>query len=178
MAGPSFFTMRPISKYRLFLLPFCVICLSSFSANSQALESVGVYAGTAIGPVIRWRKPAHQIEAMVTYRWHGGEAAVLYERVGKLGKSSNPPQIFGGLGGHIGWYAHDNKYVLRFRYPHRSYLTVGVSLIGGIEYHFQNTPFSLGASWKPTVNFSGNYPVQPLDGGLILRYFFAGFKAK
>jgi hypothetical protein len=123
------------------------------------------------------------IEGILSSGWRhrGTRITALYEVQKPLGNSGNL-YWFWGVGGHLGlyseryWYNGDCKDG-RYEYKGRWYncdgtrATIGIDGILGLEYVFDEAPFSIGLDIKPSVDilgWGGHYG----DLALSIRYVF------
>ncbi len=85
-------------------------------------------------------------EIMATSRWDGLILDGLYEFHHNTFNTSNF-NLFYGFGGHLGWWSPD--IVVHPWLEQGQHISVGINLIGGIEYSFDEIPFSVSVDWKP-----------------------------
>lgn len=170
---------------------------SSTSKNNNSSKSSsagsGVSYNTGIGlragdwesglTVKHFIKSNAAIEGILSSGWRhrGTRITALYEVQKPLGNSGNF-YWFWGAGAHIGfynesyWYKGDCKDG-RYEYKGRWYncdgtrTTIGIDGILGLEYVFDEIPFSIGLDVKPSIDifgWGGHYG----DLALSIRYVF------
>jgi hypothetical protein len=78
---------------------------------------------------------------------------------------------FYGAGGHVGTFKGGYGRNPDGSYYTENFVTVGIDGILGLEYHFNEIPFTLGVDVKPYIDIIspgfGNW-----DGAVTLRYAF------
>lgn len=101
----------------------------------------------------------------------------LYERHVHPAYETNLNWFYGG-GAHVGFFPYNGRY---YAYRNRAgYVVVegdratvvGVDMILGLDYKFNNAPISLGLDAKPFLDFYDNGAAGYIDAALSLRFVF------
>ncbi|MEO9803176.1 MAG: hypothetical protein ABJF04_08020 [Reichenbachiella sp.] len=86
-----------------------------------------------------------------------------------------------GVGGHVGVEEHDNLDKIlsnndptMFLYEEKSYLTLGIDGMIGIEYRMLSVPITLSIDSKPYLNYVGLRKVKAdfWDASIAIKYVF------
>lgn len=147
-----------------------VLVLSSSIVNAQNYRTglgvrLGPFSGFTIKHFIQRDKA---LEGLATFRWDGFVVTGLYEYQKPLQGVRNL-DWFIGIGGHTGFWDHGYYYRDHY-YQDDTSVAIGMDLIGGFEYTFEEVPISLALDWKPAFNFVGG-PGFWSDGlALSVRY--------
>lgn len=144
------------------------MCVAGVSHAQDYRTALGLRLGSSTGITIKhFTKRGAALEGLLTTRWDGGMITGLYEVVGNAFDEPNLSWYFGG-GAHIGfWDSH--PYWLD-RGETRSVL--GVDLILGLEYTFDEIPLNLGFDWKPAINLVGHQGFWADEFALSVRFAF------
>lgn len=124
---------------------------------------IGFFNGFTIKHFIQNDKA---LEGLLSFRWNGFVITGLYEYQKPL-KGVKNLDWFVGIGGHAGFWDAGYYY---WRDRRDSYSVIGMDLIGGLEYTFDEVPINIGLDWKPAFNFIGDDHVW-IDGlALSIRF--------
>ncbi|MCP4441065.1 MAG: hypothetical protein GY810_19245 [Aureispira sp.] len=143
------------------LLLVLTLIISSLGISQQAKAqykmALGARLGSDLGFTIKYAiAEPHIIEGIVATRlWYnngfGLKLTALYEYHGNIANIDGF-RWFAGGGAHIGfWNGHSNH---KYYYEDRTYLTLGIDGIVGLEYTFK-FPLNLSLDFKPSFNFGG-----------------------
>lgn len=137
--------------------------------NAQEYKTgIGIRAGNFSGLTIKhFNSHKAAIEGLLTTRWEGFEATLLYEVHNRAFDVDHLNWYYGG-GAHIGFYNGSNVYWGRYG---TSYTIIGIDGILGIEYSFDEIPINIGIDWKPVLNLVGYSGVWS-EGAFSVRYIF------
>ena len=155
----------------------------AISANSQHyLKSAGFRLGHTTGISFQKFVAKHQaVDLMVSGRHNGLQFNTLY-------KWHSPTEfnmegnfvLYYGLGGHFG-FERLIPYNLEFQQPfpeydlkRKSYFTMGVDVVVGIEYRMMIAPITLSFDVKPYFNYIGFKELNGhfWDSALSIKYVF------
>lgn len=144
------------------------ISLMTLSLKAQNYQTglggrIGFFNGFTIKHFIQNN---NALEGLLSFRWNGVVITGLYEYQQHFSGAENL-DWFIGIGAHVGFWGEDDYY---WRDNRRNYAIVGMDLIGGLEYTFDEVPINIGLDWKPAFNFAGDNHVW-FDGlALSIRY--------
>ncbi len=159
---------------------FTIALLLLFARNTEAQEystGIGIRGGYITpGLTVKHFINEHAaIEGIIGSRWHGFSITALYEmhKDGALGIDNLDWQY--GAGAHLGYY---NGYYYYY-YKNGTYYTrekgnvaaIGINGIFGLEYKFQEIPFTLSFDFMPYFDFTYR-GTGFIDAGLSFRYVF------
>lgn len=155
-------------KKILIVLSFA-LGISGFLPAQDYNTGIGFRGGLVNGLTIKYfLNEKGAVEALVATRWKGFEVTGLYEIHNPLPNIDRFKWYY-GAGGHLGFYNGENT---TWDDDEGSYLAVGLDLILGVEYSFDQIPVNLSLDWKPEFNFTG-YSKFIGDGvALSVRYIF------
>lgn len=147
---------------------------TSGSGSFGYKTGVGIRGGWTSGITIkRFISDKAAIEGVFGSRWHGFSITGLYElhKTPALGVSNLAWEY--GAGARIGFYSgryyrewDDDKY-----YYDRSYTVVSLVGIFGLEYQFEEVPFTASLDIMPYFDFIGRGS-EFIDGSISFRYVF------
>ena len=153
-----------------FLLACIVMATMTAFTNAQEYETAagvrgGLYNGVTIKHFLGGKSA---VEGIITTRWQGFNVTGLYELHSWRAFDVDRLNWYYGVGGHVGiwdrtyatWVGEGNSMV------------IGVDLILGIEYTFEEIPINLGVDWKPAFNFIGADGFRGDGGAFSARYVF------
>ena len=157
-------------KKGLFILLLWIFVQGSVSAQGYT-TSGGVRVGPLSGLTIKhFIGTDKALEGLLSWRWNGFLVTGLYEYQKPIKEVKNLEWIL-GVGGHIGVLEDRRYWGYKYSYPYESRAILGVDFILGLEYIFDEVPFTLGVDWKPAVNIIG-YPFWGDHVGMSIRYVF------
>lgn len=159
-----------MKRYFLYFLMFFLFAGGGLSTYGQLYNTgVGARLGTFNGLTVKhFTQEGQAFEGILSTRWNGFVVTGLYEFQRQFPDVNNLEWFFGG-GAHIGFW-HSGS-----RYPHlgnSSASIVGLDLIIGIEYTFDEFPFSASLDWKPAFNLIGETGWWGDVAALSIRYTF------
>jgi hypothetical protein len=159
--------MKIMLKKLLIGIAFMYLITTSLEAQNYKTAiggRIGFFNGFTIKHFIQNDKA---LEGLLSFRWNGFVITGLYEYQKPL-KGVNNLDWFVGIGGHAGFWDGGHYY---WRDKRDSYSVIGMDLIGGLEYTFDEVPINIGLDWKPAFNFIGDDHVW--FDGLALSIRFA-----
>lgn len=129
------------------------------------------YGGAAAITFKHFANPNGAVEALGYFWERGGRLTGLYEFHFDIGDVKGF-KWFVGPGAHVAFYNGSYKY-----YDGnigRSYVSVGIDGIIGLDYKFNKIPLNVSVDWQPSFDFgSGNYNGFGADFfGIAARYTF------
>jgi hypothetical protein len=166
---------------KIFTLVMSIV-LTGFSLTISAQESgsssyktgIGIRGGLTSGLTIKHFISSNAaLEGIIGSRWRGLNIAGIYElhKRNALGVSRLSWEY--GLGGRVGFY--DGKYYRewdnKYYDQNRSYTTVSIIGMLGLEYFFNEIPFTVGLDIMPYFGFIGRGN-SFIDGSVSFRYVF------
>ena len=153
-----------------FIFATSILILTVFAANAQSYDTgIGLRGGPYNGLTIKhFVGEQAAVEGILTTRWGGFNITGLYE-MHQIAFDTPGLYWFYGFGGHIGFWDGDNNPWFN---DNENYTVFGIDGIIGMEYVFEEIPFTIGIDWKPAVNLAGNSRFLADGGALTLRYIF------
>jgi len=152
------------------ILATSILILTVFATNAQSYDTgIGLRGGPYNGLTIKhFVGEQTAVEGILTTRWGGFNITGLYE-MHKIAFDTPGLYWFYGFGGHIGFWDGDNNPWFN---DNENYTVFGIDGIIGMEYVFEDIPFTIGLDWKPAINLAGNSNFLADGGALSLRYIF------
>lgn len=150
---------------------FSIILL--FSAGT--LTSFGQLYNTGVGArlgffngltVKHFMQEGRAVEGILSTRWDGFIITGLYEFQQPFADVNNLEWFYGG-GVHVGFWQAG-----RYHFDGEAKSVFGLDLILGVEYTFDEIPFSASLDWKPAFNVVGNSNWWGDGVALSIRYTF------
>ncbi len=175
-----------MQRVQLFTLKYKTILFGSmlflFSASASRAEEYETGIGLRLGGITSGISVKHfldknsALEGILSFGHHSFLITALYEKQQEINGS---PGLFWfyGAGAHIGFYNggdyfYYTKHGNRYYYADRSSSAIlGIDLIIGMEYKFQNAPITIGLDIKPAFDFVDAFPGY-WDGALTARFAF------
>ena len=157
-------------KLKKILITLTLTFFISSAGYAQYYKTgLGVKLGASNGISLKhFVNQSNAIEGILASRWRGFHITGLYEVHRPAFNTAGFNWYFGG-GAHLGvWNGYDRH--PWFDEDDRSYAVVGVDGVLGLEYKFNNAPFTLSLDWKPAINLTGYYGAWLSEGGLAIRY--------
>lgn len=156
-----------------FIIITVLFLLTSVALQAQSFKrAAGLRAGWSNGLTYKqFINESAAIEGILYSRWRGLQLTGLYEK--HVMTATTGLDWYYGVGAHIGfwrgykghpWFKDDNY--------DRSYTTVGIDGIIGIQYTFQEVPFNLSLDYKPSFELFGYTGFWGGDAALSIRYCF------
>lgn len=157
-------------------------CFAQVQAQ-QYDRSAGIRLGGSSG--LTFKKfiiDEQAIEVIVSNRKSGVQLTGLFLMHQPMHVSFNDNFYFYyGVGGHIGVEEHDNLDKILsssdpndFLYEEKSYLTLGIDGMIGIEYRMLSVPITFSLDLKPYLNYVGLRKVKAdfWDASIAIKYVF------
>jgi len=111
------------------------------------------------------------IEGIIGLRWNGVILTGLFEWQESMGSENF--FWYGGAGIHAGLHGRSNTFQPEGDANNVVQINLGMDLIGGIEYVFENIPIVVSADYKPAFYFTGERWFIPEEFGLTARYIIS-----
>jgi len=148
--------LKRISKPFLLLAIGFVLTFSDSMAQNYN-TGLGLRLGSFNGVTVKhFLNSENALEGLLSTRWDGFLITGLYEYQNSLGIDEAPTfDWFIGGGAHIGFWnvdAYPDKYKPDFD---GGIPIIGLDFVIGLEYTFEEAPFSLSLDWKPGFNIFG-----------------------
>ncbi len=156
-----------MKKRFLLLLSIMMFAGGGLNSYGQLYDTgVGARLGLFNGFTVKhFVEEGRAIEGILSTRWNGFIITGLYEFQRPFPDVDNLEWFIGG-GAHVGFFQEG-----RYRGTDVTSI-VGINFIGGVEYTFEEFPFSVSLDWKPAFNILGRNDWW-VDGiALSLRYTF------
>lgn len=129
--------------------------------HAQPYEhSLGIRAGYSSGITYKgfFRHSLNAVQVDALYNRHGLNLSVLYQvHIEPL--KSKQWLLFAGGGPFGGNWENE--------------LSLGIAVVGGIEYTLRDLPLSFSIDWKPMMNAYRLFEIDFLDFGVSIRYRFS-----
>ena len=164
----------------ILLLVAALTCNAQYYKNSSGIR-LGYTSGLTYKHFIN---DEQAMEFIASGRNEGFQATTLYQfhRPMDIG-FHDQFFLFYGVGGHIGFERLDDQRLLgpfvpgvdpEFRTSERSFFTMGVNTVLGIEYRWLNVPMTIGLDIKPYLDFIGmrRTKIRFWDTALSFKYIF------
>ena len=151
------------------------------NGDGNYTTAIGLRGGFTSGVTLKhFIKDNAALEIILGTRWHGLSITGLYEL--HKGNAFDVPQLTWeyGIGARIGFYRGRAYYNYRNcnnpndprcnpYYYDRSITAIGLVGIGGLEYHFNEIPFTISLDLMPYFYFN-HWGGGFLDGSMSVRY--------
>ena len=166
------------------LLLFLTMITTSVVAEAQHYEhSAGVRTGyTSAVTYKRFFSDEQAIEFMASGKNDGLQIATLYQFNRPMEVSFNDQFfVYYGIGASVGYQKYSGTYVeiipnpaQPFFYNRRTYFTMGIDALLGVEYRWLAVPITIGLDIKPQFEFIGMKYTEThfWDMGLSVKYVF------
>ena len=143
-------------KLRKLLIVTALVAITSTISAQNYKTGIGARVGYFNGITVKhFVSRNNALEGLVNFRWDGVIVTGLYEWQHPIAGAPNL-DYFVGLGGHIGFFGDDDwDDDDDDDWDERS-TVVGIDMLVGLEYTFQQAPFSLALDYKPAFNFVGH----------------------
>jgi hypothetical protein len=141
---------------------------SGLTASAQLYNTgVGARVGFFNGLTVKhFMQEGRAIEGIIATRWNGFILTGLYEWQREFPDVNNL-EWFVGAGAHFGTWRDG-----RGRFADENVSVFGLDLIIGVEYTFDEIPFSASLDWKPAFNLIGRTSWWGDGLALSIRYTF------
>lgn len=164
------------SRYITVLIVTLISSQTLFAWDYDYELGIGARLGLAYGLNAKYFLRLHPttrvhnaLEGMLTARYEGANATVLFEHHRSAFNTDGLNVYFGG-GAHFGvwnssavdWETENSGY-----HPY-----TGLDAIIGLEYVFPDLPLSIGLDWKPMANFVSDLNLMIDDIALSVRFLF------
>jgi len=158
-----------MKKSLMFLSILLLFSAGGLTAHGQLYKTgVGARLGFFNGLTVKhYLHQGRAVEGILSTRWDGIFITGLYEFQRSFPDVNNLEWFYGG-GAHIGFW--DGR-----RGPGlygETHSAVGLDLIIGLEYTFDEVPFSASVDWKPAFNIIGRTGWWGDGVALSVRYTF------
>jgi hypothetical protein len=164
-----------------FFIPAIAFALLVSSFNSRAEDyqtGIGIRFGriTSGISVKHFLNTNSAIEGILSFGHHSFLITGLYEKVQPINSAPGLSWFYGG-GAHLGFYGDDGYFHYKKNGTYYYYgeggssVVIGIDLILGMEYKFQNAPITLGLDIKPFFDFQEGFPGY-FEGALTARFAF------
>jgi len=110
------------------------------------------------------------LEGILSVRWNGVVLTGIFEWQESMGSENF--FWYGGGGIHAGIHGRNNTFQSERDLNDAVQINLGMDLIGGVEYVFENIPIVVSADYKPAFYFTGDRWLVPEEFGLTARYIF------
>jgi len=176
--------MKNITRISIFI--GLLACIAGTSQAQYYIHSAGIRLGGSYGFTYKKFFDQNQaFEFLFGGRNTGIQLTGTYQYYKPLNLSKNETFfIFYGGGGHIGYEKYPVKtlnpgppadpFVRSFHYEEKSFFSMGIDGIFGVEYRFLTAPLTLGLDIKPFFSFIGfRYTrTEFWDTSLSVKYVF------
>ncbi|GHA79947.1 hypothetical protein [Pontibacter akesuensis] len=168
-----------MKKIKLLALLWLLAATPLLAQNYKT--GIGLRGGYVSGLTVKhFVNGTSALEGIISPRWEGLLITGLYEKH-TTAFQVKQLQFYGGIGAHVGlwnfpdhkhrhhpWFHHDDH-----DHDHDHHRVIGADLVMGLEYTFNEIPFTLGADWKPAINLIGHQGVWLGDVALNLRFLIS-----
>ena len=156
------------------------VCLFGQDYERAAGARLGHTSGVSYKKFIIEREA---VEMILSGRKEGIQFTALYEfhKPMMISFEEENFHFYYGIGGHLGFERFDdlNKVLIsenpvEFLFEDKSYFTMGLDIIAGVEYRYLSIPMTIAFEVKPYFNFIGMRYTnsQFWDAGLSIKYIF------
>jgi len=155
-------------KFFIFISLMMLFLTGGLTAHGQLYNTgVGARLGFFNGLTVKhFVNQGQAVEGILSTRWNGFIITGLYEFQRPFSDVNNL-EWFYGAGAHVGFWQSG-----RYHYDSDASSVFGVDLILGVEYTFDEVPFSVSLDWKPAFNLLGNHTWWGDGAALSIRYTF------
>lgn len=156
---------------KIFVFVLFVLVLSAGSGLSAFGQLYNTGVGARVGffnglTVKHFMQEGRAIEGILATRWNGFIITGLYEYQREFPDVANLEWFVGG-GAHVGFWRDGTG-----RFADETVSVFGLDLILGVEYTFDEIPFSASLDWKPAFNLVGRTSWWGDGLALSIRYTF------
>lgn len=165
-------------------LAFTAFLCMSLTAFGQYKNSSGIRLGYTSGLTYkRFMTNEQAVEFIASGRNEGFQLTTLYQFHKPMDIGFNDEfHVYYGVGGHVGYEDHPDRLLsgpftgssLEFQNRERSFFTMGVNTIIGIEYRWLKVPMTIGLDIKPYLDFIGmrRTKLRFWDTAVSFKYIF------
>lgn len=145
------------------------LATTSLSAQRDYDTGIGLRAGVSYGLTVKhFMTDRSAWEAILSTRYEGFLLTGLYELHQDVFNTTNFNFLY-GFGGHLGEWPGDVDHHDWFN-DKANHLALGIDGIIGLEYTFDEVPFSISIDWKPSFNIAEHAVFLVDEAGLSIRY--------
>lgn len=152
-----------------------ILLLFAAATNVQAQDyntGIGLRGGPFNGLTVKhFLSSTNAVEGVLSTQWDGWLISGTWEKHATA-FDTDGLKWFYGIGGQIGFW---NDNVTWGTPNHGDYTVLGIHGALGLEYTFDEIPFSVGADWKPALNLSGYGSRQFWGDGMSGAYIRFNF---
>lgn len=136
-------------------------------------NAIGLRGGWSNGITFKhFMNETKAVEGIAYSRWGGIQLTGLYQ-IHRYNDFSEPGlDWYYGIGGHLGLWNNSNSRNHPWFDNRDTQLTLGVDVIAGIQYSFEEIPFNISLDYKPSIVLFGYNGFWFGDLGLSVRYTF------
>ena len=169
----------------LILISFFVCAIFNTKTKAQYYEhSAGIRLGGSYGLTYKkFFNETDAVEFLLGGREDGLQVTATYQFNKPLNLSRNETFfLYYGAGGHIGYEKYPTKSLYdfpsppssEFYYSNKSYFSMGIDAIVGIEYRLLTVPLTIGLDIKPYFSYIGYRYTRTnfWDTSLSVKYVF------
>ncbi len=153
-----------------FIYFFLVLLFAGGGSSTYAQlynTGVGARMGFFNGLTVKhFLQEGRAVEGILSTRWDGFIITGLYEFQQEFADVNNLEWYFGG-GAHIGFWQTG-----KYHFDGTAKSVFGLDIILGVEYTFDEFPFSVSLDWKPAFNVVGDSNWWGDGAALSIRYTF------
>jgi hypothetical protein len=154
---------------KIILILASVLLISSASFGQDYKTSLGIRLGYPYGLTVKhFISKKNAIEGILASSWGGFVATGLFENEHWTGKY---PALnwFWGAGAYAGFWDPGNNPNVDDTYDGS---IIGLGIIAGLEYTFDEVPINISVDLLPTYNLIGYRSWGGLTGAISVRYVF------
>jgi hypothetical protein len=153
---------------------FFLLFISAASVNAQDYNTgIGLRGGPFNGLTIKHFLSSNTaVEGVLSTQWSGWMISGTWEKHATAFDTEGLKWFY-GLGGQIGFWNNSNTNFPGYDATHNTSTLLGFHGALGLEYTFNEIPFSIGADWKPAFNLTGDNGFWPgYMSGAYIRFNF------
>jgi hypothetical protein len=154
---------------RMFLMIVLAAALMATSAGQDYKTSLGLRAGLPYGLTVKhFLSKKNALEGILASKWGGFVVTGLYENEHWTGEYPGL-NWFWGIGAHAGFWDAGRNPNIKETYEGS---VIGLDVIAGLEYTFDEIPLNLSLDLLPTFNLIGDTGWGGINGAISIRYVF------
>ena len=164
-------------------MTFSLLTLAIGLVGQSVDKAAGVRIGKTSGLTYKkFTTENEAVELLLSGRNDGTQFTMIYEFHQPLDIAFDDNfYVYYGIGGHVGYERYNdlNKVLINddpfeFVFEDRSYFTMGLDAIAGVEYRYLSAPVTIGFDIKPFFNFIGMRYTESFfwDAALSIKYVF------
>ena len=156
-------------KFGVITTLLILLAAGNLHAQRDYETGIGLRAGVAYGLTVKhFTSDRSAWEAILSTRWQGFLLTGLYELHQDVFNTTNF-NFYYGVGGHLGEWPGDIPHHPWFD-DSSNHLAIGIDGIIGLEYTFDEVPFSVSLDWKPAFNIAEHAAFLVDEAALSIRY--------